>query len=51
MAGSKPPTHHTVDQDAERDPEDEGEAHHGAHDVVRQELAKRVDVQLVDEVP
>lgn len=27
-----------MDQDAERDPEDEGEHHHRAHDVVSQEL-------------
>lgn len=31
-------SYHTVDEDAEGDPEDEGKYHHGAHDVVSQEL-------------
>lgn len=43
--------HHAVDQDAEGNPEEEGEGHHWAHDVVSQELPERVDVQFIDEVP
>lgn len=30
--------YHTVDQDTERDPEDEGKHHHRAHDVISQEF-------------
>lgn len=40
-----------MNQDAEGDPEDQREDHHRAHDVVRQKLPKRVDVQLVNEIP
>lgn len=32
-------SYHTVDEDAEGNPEDEGKHHHGAHDVVSQELS------------
>lgn len=40
-----------MDQDAERNPEQQRERHHWAHDVISQELPKRVDVQFIDEVP
>lgn len=44
-------THHAVDQDAERNPEEQREGHHGAHQIVSQELAQGADVQLLYEVP
>lgn len=44
-------TDHTVDQDAERNPEEERERHHRAHDVISQELSECVDVEFIDEVP
>lgn len=44
-------TDHAVDQDAERNPEEERERHHRAHDVISQELSECVDVEFIDEVP
>lgn len=44
-------THHKVDQDADRDPEEQRERDHRAHDVISQELPKSVDVQFINEVP
>lgn len=44
-------THHAVDQDAERNPEEQREGDDRSHDVVSQELPQRVDVQFIDEVP